>query len=170
VTAKTIKAPSVVNSIQLRNVRLLRLATESLTSITDEAKKNAQLQVKWDHREKRTKTGFNVYFHGIATVTSPAKPRAPLFSIVVTLELVYVLAPGVQLKASEIEAFAEVNAVHNAWPYWRELVQNVTVRMQLPPLILPLFRIRDIPGEEDHSKKKHDPPKTQSAKSTAGSK
>ena len=37
--------------------------------------------------------------------------------------------------------FAETNGVFNAWPYWREFVQNATVRMGLPSLTIPVFRI-----------------------------
>ncbi len=39
------------------------------------------------------------------------------------------------------KAFAEMNGVFNAWPYWREYVQNATVRMGLSALTIPVFRI-----------------------------
>ena len=41
------------------------------------------------------------------------------------------------------KAFAEMNGVYNAWPYWREFVQNATVRMGLPALTIPVFRISE---------------------------
>ena len=44
-------------------------------------------------------------------------------------------------SSEELEAFGEVNAVFNAWPYWRELVQASLARMLLPPLTLPVFRV-----------------------------
>ncbi len=44
------------------------------------------------------------------------------------------------LKKSHFDAFGKVNGVFNVWPYWREYVQSVTVRMGLPPLTIPVFR------------------------------
>jgi len=41
--------------------------------------------------------------------------------------------------------FAEINALHNAWPYFREIFQATTVRLGLPPVTLPTFRLpRDL--------------------------
>lgn len=42
---------------------------------------------------------------------------------------------------SALEAFGKINGVYNAWPYWREFVQNTVARMGLPPLIVPTFRV-----------------------------
>lgn len=50
---------------------------------------------------------------------------------------------GVRLKEpatftdDEKLAFALVNGVFILWPYWRELVQNNLLRMNLPPISLP---------------------------------
>ena len=38
-----------------------------------------------------------------------------------------------------VKAFGWLNGIHNAWPYWREYVQSITVRLGLPPLTLPLM-------------------------------
>jgi len=38
-------------------------------------------------------------------------------------------------------AFARTNGIYNAWPYWREFVQNMIARMNLPPLVIPVFRL-----------------------------
>ena len=48
-----------------------------------------------------------------------------------------------QLDASEehFKHFANLNAVVNAWPYYRETVQSCISRMGLPTLVLPLFRL-----------------------------
>ncbi len=41
-------------------------------------------------------------------------------------------------------AFANVNAVYNAWPYLRELVQNISSRMSIPPLTVPLLKVKSL--------------------------
>ncbi|MEW6669770.1 MAG: hypothetical protein AB1512_31560 [Thermodesulfobacteriota bacterium] len=55
--------------------------------------------------------------------------------------LVYSLADGSQFSKEDLESFCHVNAVYNAWPYWREFVQSSTGRMQLPTLMLPLLKL-----------------------------
>lgn len=40
----------------------------------------------------------------------------------------------------EVAKFAERNGIFNAWPYWRELHQNLLSRMRIPLPPLPLFR------------------------------
>ncbi len=56
-------------------------------------------------------------------------------------ELSYRISGDGTFSSQELEAFGEVNAVFNAWPYWRELVQSSLARMLLPPLTLPVFRV-----------------------------
>ncbi len=43
-------------------------------------------------------------------------------------------------REDAFRAFADLNATTNVWPYFREMVQSTTVRMGIPPMILPLFR------------------------------
>jgi len=59
-----------------------------------------------------------------------------------TLELVYSYPADTTPLPSpeELQAFANTNALMNCWPYWRELVQNMVARMNLPPFVVPLLR------------------------------
>lgn len=41
-----------------------------------------------------------------------------------------------RLTDKDCETFAETNGVYNAWPYVREFIQSISVRMLLPSLIL----------------------------------
>lgn len=45
-----------------------------------------------------------------------------------------------EIAKKNIDAFGQMNGVYNVWPYWREFVQNMTVRMGFPPLTIPVFR------------------------------
>ena len=58
-----------------------------------------------------------------------------------TFELSYQLPEGETFSSDELEAFASVNAVFNAWPYWRELVHASLARMSFPVLTVPVFRV-----------------------------
>jgi len=45
------------------------------------------------------------------------------------------------LRKPNITAFGEMNGLYNAWPYWREFAQATTVRMGLPALTIPVYRV-----------------------------
>ena len=45
------------------------------------------------------------------------------------------------IKQSDIVAFAKFNATVNAWPYWREFVQSMTSRMEIPTVTVPLLPV-----------------------------
>lgn len=72
------------------------------------------------------------------------KNARTVFKISASFHLVYELPSELKPDRSEILAFAQTNAVYNAWPYWREFVQSMTSRMNVPPLTLPLLRIGTI--------------------------
>lgn len=57
------------------------------------------------------------------------------------------------LASESITAFGETNGVFNAWPYWREFVQSTTVRMGLPPLTVPVYRVLPQAPKKRNSRK-----------------
>lgn len=67
----------------------------------------------------------------------------PALSIDCTFILAYTASELETLSEAEVRAFAEINGVFNAWPYWREFVQNTAARMGLPRLVVPVFRFQD---------------------------
>ena len=58
-----------------------------------------------------------------------------------TFELSYKVPDDESFSSEELDAFGQVNAVFNAWPYWRELVQASLARMSMPLLAVPVFRM-----------------------------
>jgi hypothetical protein len=70
-----------------------------------------------------------------------------------TLELVFSYpADTSPLPSSEeLQAFANTSALMNCWPYWRELVQNMVARMNLPPFVVPLLRYVPPPPKQKPS-------------------
>lgn len=49
--------------------------------------------------------------------------------------------PPPEEKAAFFKAFANINAVFNAWPFFRELVHSTLGRMGLQPIALPVYRV-----------------------------
>lgn len=78
-------------------------------------------------------------------ITPDTKPDNTPLWIMCKFALNYRIASFDGLTADNLGAFATTNAVFNAWPYWREFVHNTTLRMGMPPLLAPMFRIHDVP-------------------------
>jgi len=60
-----------------------------------------------------------------------------LFAITATYRVEYQVKEP--LTETEIEQFSQFNVVHNAWPFWRHHVHNVTGLAKLPSIVIPLF-------------------------------
>jgi hypothetical protein len=71
-----------------------------------------------------------------------------LFELSAAFELTYKLDKKTDFPAAQLRAFSSVNGLYNAWPYWREFVQNTAARMGLPRLVVPVFRVPRAPRAE----------------------
>lgn len=102
-------------------------------------------------------SGFIVVFEGKVQITSTESEPLPEPGVELTcaLDLRYGLPEGFESTPEERQAFADLNGVFNAWPYFREFVQSATVRMGLPAFVVPVLRLN------------RDKPQVQSAKAPA---
>ncbi|MGA2935730.1 MAG: hypothetical protein ABSF52_01340 [Syntrophobacteraceae bacterium] len=64
-----------------------------------------------------------------------------VFEIIVSFCVVYEIKDKYKPTDDETKAFGLTNAIFNAWPYVREMVQNLIVRMDLPAFVLPTITI-----------------------------
>src|SRR5208282_1041605 len=147
-SSETLKA--LVESVQLIGIRLKEVAASSERR---DARTHGKMSVEVEHSAEvpvRNKDGtFTVLAQIKVWVGDPTRSRrrdpsegsGTILSVSTTVELRYQLPRGSSFSAADLRRFATVNGVYNAWPYWRELIQNLSVRMNLPPLTLPLFRI-----------------------------
>jgi hypothetical protein len=77
-------------------------------------------------------------------------PPTLLFSIECAFDLDYEIQGGTfEPTPQSIAAFKDGNAIFNAWPYARELVNSLTSRMDLHAPPLPFLRIVPKPPETD---------------------
>jgi len=65
----------------------------------------------------------------------------PVLVIGALFVLIYSIPSTEGIEDRNLAAFAATNGVYNAWPYWREYVQSTSVRMGLPPIAVPVFRL-----------------------------
>jgi preprotein translocase subunit SecB len=81
------------------------------------------------------------------------KEENAFLDIEATFFLLYSIERLDGLDDSTFGSFADLNGTYNAWPYWREFVQNVTSRMGLPPLTIPVFRLPRGPAKKANEKR-----------------
>lgn len=68
---------------------------------------------------------------------TPSEDELPDVGLSAAYDLTYALDEAEGLRHEDLQEFARVNAVFNAWPYWRELVDSTTRRMGFTkPLIV----------------------------------
>ena len=64
-----------------------------------------------------------------------------LLEVACQFALGYALKPGYTPSQADLDAFKEGNAIFHCWPFFRELVQNLAMRMGLQISPLPLLRL-----------------------------
>lgn len=111
--------------------------------------------------------GFDSHVHGEGTDEHPLRVAALMFAhydrsrtdadepvppsedddpddleIAVRFELTYDWLRDEAPDLDDFVHFGYYNGTFNAWPYWREYAQQVTTRMGITPLVVPVFRVR----------------------------
>lgn len=71
-------------------------------------------------------------------IVKPSGERTHVLQVTATFILTYTLSSKVPRDFLKI--FSEGNVHLNSWPYFRELVQNLTQRMGIRPLTVPLLK------------------------------
>ena len=143
----------IISVIQIESVRLREAQCSSAVQPSEIAeaitvttsRKTEVVQEPTEDRTLRIETAFTM------EVRSAGDDEELQAEIRGAFELSYEIPEDESFSSEELEAFGEVNAVFNAWPYWRELVQASLARMSMPPLTVPVFRVvpADTPDEAE---------------------
>ena len=149
------RAATVARYVQIRDVALERIDSSLVVPRREALKKSP-----WDLRFKKTvahefrakANELIVRVNLDARVSaSAAHDSLELLSFSCTYLLEYSFAafggPEGHERDAFLKAFAEVNGVYNAWPYFRELLQSTAARMGLPPVVVPVYRATGAPSE-----------------------
>lgn len=130
----------VSDRVQIRDVRLMSCGCKQKPAAMAGKKSyristSTDVQLNKDHRIIVVLAGF--HFEASLEGTS----QEPVLTIDASYALTYQADSFDGLTQEGFEQFANLNGIYNAWPYWREFVQNTVARMGLPPLTIPVFRI-----------------------------
>ncbi|MGH9622171.1 MAG: hypothetical protein ACRD4Q_07885 [Candidatus Acidiferrales bacterium] len=172
----------VANAFEVnRNVvlRSIRLASATLTSTRLEEVDNVALQTQVSFEPTNVSSEAETLVLSVSFVfriiEGENRAGAEIVRIDCQLEADYGVRPDCVLTDQQIAAFHSGNAIFNCWPFFREYVQNSTVRMNYPAPPIPLLRL--IPkrklvskemdkAEQGPTRKQRSKPKTKSRTST----
>lgn len=134
----------LIRAVELQRVRLVETAAKTAISspgeVGDQTVCVIHASAKAEDSPKKQNSFLVIATVGIE-LSAPDKVKEPAVSITAAFELEYSLPKGFSAQPEELQGFAEINGAFNVWPYWREYVQNVFSRMNLPPITLPLYRL-----------------------------
>jgi len=137
---------AVANAVQLREIRLI----DSFSHVRPEAIKGKRsYEIERSARVEISAESplFMVFADFRLRGPSDTDPNKLALDIGASYLLVY-KADGIRdFDRAALEEFADINALFNAWPYWREFVQSITTRMGLAPLTVPVLRIGTLAAE-----------------------
>lgn len=136
-----------IASLRLRDIVLYasRFArpvspSESLVEGTTQSKRQVQFGRGTAEEEGTTKQLLQVLVElGIRIVGHEKAGQEPPVFVEIEADFLaeYELVSDVSDEA--IKLFADLNSVHNVWPFWRQHVFDVAQRGRLPPIVIPLF-------------------------------
>lgn len=134
--------------VQLKDIRLERSICRCDVSADNLPNEISHTYSASQALDAEGRLNARIAFNLAVSSAAAASSRVPI-QIEATFVVLYDLLKEHSFSDAHAAAFADRNAVFNAWPYWREFVQSMTVRMGLPALTLPVFRIRSAPATAD---------------------
>ncbi len=87
---------------------------------------------------------FNVLIRFVLKVhrtESGKETTEPTVEMSCRFVLIYFLKSMEGIDEANLIAFGRTSGVFSAWPYWREFVHSTSLRLGVPSLVLPTFRI-----------------------------
>jgi hypothetical protein len=162
---ETKRAFEVHQNAAINRIRLARAKVASAT--IDEAPKS-HISVAFNFKSKPLSAPPNVLRLEIAfrmagikekvegEEDAPGKKPEPVVLVECAYEVDYVLREGFEITAEHVKAFKDGNAIFNAWPYFREYLQNNLQRMGLPALTAPFLRLQPKAKPRKREKNEHE--------------
>lgn len=144
----------VSDRVQLKDVRLLEFGCNQKQGASQGKKAynmDHSTEVAVDKESGHVLVIAKFHFEAFAQ----SKPQKNVLKANATFALTYSIEKFKGLTQKGFKQFADLNGIYNAWPYWREFMQNTIARLGLPPLVIPVFRIVQ-PAAERIAKSKAD--------------
>ena len=135
----------LIAAVQIRDIRLVEAGVStSVRSAKEAGEIEFEVVTSADVKEYNKDEGIFWVLAQIKIRLIPVEPeKDAVVSVSAAFEIKYSLPKELRASQKQLNTFARINGVFNAWPYWREFVQNMVARMNLPTITLPVFRLED---------------------------
>lgn len=135
----------LIAAVRIEDIRLVEAKVKtSVRSADDAGKVKLAIDKSAIVKEYTADDGILWVLAKINTRLIPVESeKSPVVSVKAVFELRYRLPKELKVSQEQLNTFAKINSMFNAWPYWREFVQNMVARMNLPPVTLPMFRLEE---------------------------
>lgn len=137
----------LITEVKIGGIRLVEATVHTAIRSAEEVREPKVVLNTSTRVKEYNKTGVFFVLAVIKAQIVPRGSKEPVVSVKAGFELKYRLPEGFSASRSQLNTFARTNGTFNAWPYWREFIQNMFARMDLPPLTLPLFRMQRKPSK-----------------------
>lgn len=143
---ESVESPSaeLIQSIKIKGIRLTAIESHTLISSPADAG-DVEMELTTEGKAcPRIGDSFGVNASvslAIVGTNGNIEGQEPFVRIAAEFHLDYVLPEDVEATEEELDTFARVNGVFNAWPYFREVIQATLARMALPAVTIPVFRM-----------------------------
>lgn len=131
-------AARVAGCADLLDIRLFAAGADLTSPMAPDTQLASDLEVS-PALERQDETTFVAALQFKVVITK-ADDKSEVASAQCDFRALYELPEGKDLSDDELEAFVRSVAMLAIYPYARELVQSLTSRMGLPPLVLPILR------------------------------
>lgn len=146
-------AIQVSDRVELDSVRLLKCDCQQIR-LVGACQKSFEIERKTDSVVDKGTSRIFVSVHFVLKAKEGGTTHEGPFAIIKATFLLIYKADSIEgITSKAVEHFGNINGIYNAWPYWREYVQNTIVRMGLPTLTIPVFRIVAPPKAKKAKKK-----------------
>jgi len=132
---------NLISKVELRSIKLVECSCRGFAKELGESGE-ISVALNWSARPiLHSAEAFSVLAEIQTLLTPPDGGEDDGARIWARFDLRYSLREKTELNEGLLEQFANMNGVFNVWSYWREFVQSTLLRMELPPVILPLYRM-----------------------------
>ena len=147
----------LAKQLELIDLRLLDSASTIKldTEIQNVTNINHSINISFNKLNEPARIAFQYSL----SVFGVSKSQEEVIRISATYGEMFRVKSGETFPNDKLEIFGQIVGLNIIWPFWREFVQTITTRMNIPPLTLPIMRPGDFQftkdkKEEDTQKKR----------------
>lgn len=130
------KYKEFIKAVELRNIKLMELSTRIVEKrpTSDDALK---VSIKTTDEYKI----FNdILIFYVNYTLAMKQSKEIILRIKAKYNITYKLLKKIEIDGEAIDFFGKINLPLNVWPFFRELCNDITAKMRIPPMVLPLLK------------------------------